>query len=439
MRIINPRVADLQGGVLVLVAALATACSSASTPTASPTPSPTTPLTASPTPSAAPSTPSPVPTELASGEPTLGPSPTPGPSPTLRPTEPPSPSPSPTASVAPSPTAPSSGLVEVAAGGGTADPGDGGNATDAHLGRPTGLAVAPDGTIWIIDSNAGTLRTVTPDGLIHTAVSGMSGPQGMCLAPDDRPYIAERGMNRVVTTNGSGGVKAVAGDAFHAAFRGDGGLAKRAYLAQPYDVVCDAAGNLYIADTSNQRVRFIDAQTNKISTIAGNGTQGFSGDGGLATDAELSSPEALAVDPAGTVLFIADYGDEHLRRVDLTTGIITTVLGSGSGSVDYDPHLTGLQVAPTRLIAVALDAQGNVYMPVFFTDKGQMVMRMDPSGNLSVVVGGGTLSDVGVPATDFRLPPIEVLKIEPATGALLIGSNDGRVFRIPGVTTPVAP
>lgn len=330
-------------------------------------------------------------------------------------------------------------MVEVVAGGGTVDPGDGGPATAAHLLRLTGLAVASDGTIWIVDSNAGTLRTVTPDGLIHTAASGMNGPQGMCLTPDGVPYVAERGSYRLVTTNGNGGVRAVAGNALHAGFRGDGGPAKKAYLSQPYDVVADAAGNLYIADTSNSRVRFIDAQSGVISTIAGNGTYGFSGDGGPATDAELSSPEALAVDPAGTVLYIADYGDSHLRRVDLATGVITTVAGSGSGAVAYDPNLTGLQVAPTRLIAVALDAQGYVYLPVFFTDRGQMVMRLSPSGIMTIAAGGGNSYEPGVPATEWAMPPIEALKIEPATGALLLGSNDGRVFRVPGVTAPVVP
>ncbi|MEP7360768.1 MAG: hypothetical protein ABI744_04230 [Chloroflexota bacterium] len=353
------------------------------------------------------------------------------PSPTL--TIPPSPSPSPS----PGPSAPAGGLVEVVAGGGPTIPAEGVNATDAHLQNPTGLAVSPDGTIWIVDSNSGTLLTVTPDGLMHRAVSGEFGSQGMCVTVDGVPYVAQRGSYRVVTTNGNGGYKAVAGNEFHAAFGGDGGLAKKAYLWQPYDVACDAAGNLYIADTSNQRVRFIDAQSGKISTIAGNGTQGFSGDGGLATDAELSSPEGVAVDMAGTVLYIADYGDEHLRRVDLTTGIITTVLGSGAGSVTYDANLTGLQVAPTRLIAVALDPQGNVYVPVFFSDKGQMVMRLDPSGNLTIAAGGGTAPAAGVPATQWRVPSIESLEIEPATGALLIGANDGKVYRIPDVTTPV--
>lgn len=429
MRLMNSCPPNLRGAVLVLVAALAAACSSAPAPTTNPTPSPTLALTASPATTAAASTQSAAPTASASSVRTLAPTLTPAPSAT----------PGPTATIAPSPTPPVSSLVEVVAGGGTADPGDGGQATDAHLGRVTGLAVAPDGTIWIVDSNAGTLRTVTPDGLIHTVATGMYGPQGMCLVPDGRPYIAERGAYRVVTTNGSGGITPIAGNEFHPGFRGDGKLAKRAYLSQPFDVVADAAGNLYIADTSNQRVRFIDAESGLISTIAGNGTAGFTGDGGLATDAELSSPEALAVDPAGTVLYIADYGSSHLRRVDLATGIITTVAGNGTGSSIYDPNLTALQVGPTRLIAVALDAQGNVYLPVFFTDKGQMVMRMDPSGHLTLVTGGGTSSQPGVAATDFALPPIEVLEIEPATGALLIGSNNGIVYRIPGVTVPVTP
>jgi sugar lactone lactonase YvrE len=300
----------------------------------------------------------------------------------------------------------------------------------------TGLAVAADGTIWIVDNNAGSLLTVTTDGLIHKVATGMYGPQGMCLAPDDRPYVAERGAYRVVTTNGSGGITPIAGNEFHAGFKGDGKPAKRAYLSQPFGVVADAAGNLYIADTSNQRVRFIDAESGLISTIAGNGTQGFSGDGGLATDAALSSPEALAVDPAGTVLYIADYGSSHLRRVDLTTGIITTVAGNGTGSVAYDPNLTGLQVGPTRLVAVALDAQGNVYLPIFFTNKGQIVMKMDQSGHLTAVAGGGSSSEAGTPATDWLIPTVEALEIEPATGALLIGSNNGIAYRIPGVTTP---
>jgi sugar lactone lactonase YvrE len=430
-------VTGLRVAILVLVAATAAACGSA--PTASLAPSPTTVVPATQTAAAPTASAAAAPSPTASIQLASPSTPTPTTGATLAATAAPTPGPVPTVTLAPPTVPPSSSLVEVAAGGGTADPGDGGLATDAHLTRPTGLAVASDGTIWIVDSNAGTLRTVTPDGLIHTVASGMYGPQGMCLTPDGTPYVAERGVYRLVTTDGRGGVKAVAGSEIHPGFRGDGGLAKKAYLSQPYDVVSDAAGNLYIADTSNQRVRFIEAATGKISTIAGNGTAGFAGDGGPATEAELSSPEALAVDAAGTMLYIADYGDSHLRRVDLTTGIITTVAGSGAGSVAYDPSLTALQVGPTRLIAVALDALGNVYLPVFFTDKGQMVMRMDPSGNLTVVTGGGTSTEPGVPATDFMIPTIEVLEIEPATGALLIGSNDGRVYRIPGVTTPVAP
>jgi sugar lactone lactonase YvrE len=411
---------------IILVAGLAVACGSSPAATATLAPSATVSQTASPTafPSAT-SVATLAPTAIASPSPGPTAAPTPTAEPTLGPT------------VAPATIAPSTNIVEVVAGGGTADPAAGGVATDAHLTRVTGLAVAADGTIWIVDSNAGTLLTVNPDGLIHTVATGMYGPQGMCLAPDGRAYVAERGAYRIVTTNDTGGVKPIAGNEYRPGFKGDGGLAKKALLSQPYDVVADAAGNLYIADTANARVRFISAETGKISTIAGNGIHDFAGDGGQAIDASLTNPQAVAVDPLGTVLYIADYGDSHLRRVDLVTGIITTVAGSGAGSVAYDPTLTALQVAPTRLIAVALDAEGNVYLPVFFTDRGQMVMRMDPTGHLTVVAGGGTLSEPGVAATAFLVPTIEVLEIEPATGALLIGSNNGIVYRIPGVATPV--
>ncbi|MEP7158214.1 MAG: hypothetical protein ABI797_02210 [Chloroflexota bacterium] len=413
----------------LLVVGLAVACGTAAPPTGSPAPS----ANASPAGSTPSANPTPSPTSVATAGPTAVVTPGPTVSTTLSPTA------APTVSVTlpPPSIAPNANLVEVVAGGGLSDPSLGGLATDAHLTRPTGLAVAPDGTIWIVDRNAGTLLTVTTDGLIHKVAAGLYGPQGMCLAPDGRPYVAERGSYRVATTNDSGGIKPVAGNLYKPGFKGDGGPAKKALLSQPYDIVSDAAGNLYIADTANARVRLIRAETGTISTIAGNGTQGFAGDGGLATDAQLSNPQALAVDPAGTVLYIADYGDSHLRRVDLVSGIITTVAGSGAGSVAYDPTLTALQVAPTRLIAVALDGEGNVYLPVFFTDKGQLVMRMDPTGHLTVVTGGGTSSEPGVPATDFLIPTIEVLEIEPATGALLIGSNNGIVYRIPGVTTPV--
>lgn len=427
---------DPRRALIVVVAFLAIACSSAPAPTASPTTgpaaTPTPTITAGVTASAALPTPTLAPSPSTSPAPTVSPGPTPSTAPSPTATI----APSPTPTIAPSPTPPTSAPVEVVAGGGTADPAGGGPATDARLGRLTGLAVGSDGTIWIVDANAGQVYTVTPDGLIHVVASGMYGPQGMGLGADEVPYIAERGGNRLLATNGSGDIKIIAGNLYHSSFRGDGGPAKRAYLSQPYDVVADAAGNLYIADATNERVRFIDALSGEISTIAGNGTAGFSGDGEPATSAELYSPEALAVDPAGTELFIADYGSSHLRRVDLTTGIITTVAGSGAGSTAYDPNLTGLQVGPTRLVAVALDAQGNVYLPVFFTNKGQMVMRMDQSGNLTVVAGGGSSSGPGVLATDWAIPPVEALEIDQATGALLIGSNDGKVYRIPGVAAP---
>jgi sugar lactone lactonase YvrE len=307
------------------------------------------------------------------------------------------------------------------------------------LRHPSGVAVGPDGTIWIVDNNSYLLRSVTTDGVIHTNATGFEGPQGVAVAPNGTVYVADRGSYRVVRPGTKGKLVGVAGDPLHPGFRGDGGQAKRAWLWQPYDVATDAAGNLYIADTSNQRIRMVDAATGKIRTIVGNGKPGFTGDGGPARDAELYNPEAIAVDPAGTVLYIADYTNARLRRVDLVTGIITTVAGVGSGSVSYDSSLTGAMTPLTRIIAVALDASGNVYLPVFYNNLGTLVMRLDPSGTMTRVVGGGTSDALGGPASEFRLPTVEALEINPFTGELLICVGDGRILAIPDVATITAP
>jgi len=136
---------------------------------------------------------------------------------------------------------------------------------------------------------------------------------------------------------------------------------------------------------------------------------------------------------AGSVLYIADYSNDRLRRIDLTTGIITTVAGTGSGGVPYDPALTGVNTPLNRIVAVALDAAGNVYLPVFYNHPGTMIMRLDPSGTMTRVAGGGTSDVAGVPPSDLRLPAVEALEIDPFTGALLICVQDGRVFSIPDV------
>lgn len=317
------------------------------------------------------------------------------------------------------------------AGGGTEDPRNGLAATSAELIRPSGVAVGPDGTIWIVDANLSILLHVSADGTLADLASGLYGPEGVAVGPDGTVYVADRQNYRVVTPNGSGGVSRVAGDIFRAGSSGDGGLARRARLWLPYDVATDGAGNIYIADSANQRIRLIDAETLKIQTIAGTGTAGFAGDGGPATDAQIYGVQAIAVDDAATLLLLADTTNARLRRIDLTTGVITTIAGSAGNAITYDAALTGLQTPLTRISALAMDAAGNAYFPVFYGDLGLTIMRLDATGAMTRVAGGGRLSQVGVSALDFALPDVLGLAIDRATGDLFICGSDGRIYRVP--------
>jgi DNA-binding beta-propeller fold protein YncE len=305
-------------------------------------------------------------------------------------------------------------------------------ANAAALIRPTGVAVAPDGTLWIVDSS-NLLFHVDAAGTITNLTKDLYGPEGLAVGPDGHVYIADRGAYRVGSPNDTGGVASFAGIEFRAGFSGDGGLAKKAKLWLPYDVAVDGAGNLYIADTGNNRIRVVNGATLKIDTIVGTGVAGFSGDGGQALDAQIGETRGLAVDAAGTTLLIADYGNSRLRRVDLTTGVITTIAGTGTGVVAYSPALTGMQTPLTHLLAVAVDSAGNAYIPAFYSDLGLLIVKIDPAGTVTRVAGGGHSAVPGASLLDWQLPPdVLGLAINSSTGDLYLCGADGRVYRLPG-------
>src|SRR5208282_1277369 len=139
-----------------------------------------------------------------------------------------------------------------------------------------------------------------------------------------------------------------------------GGLATAAQLDYPYSVAVDAAGDLFVVDTGNDRIREVNASTHVITTVAGNGTFGYSGDGGLATNAELDEPYGIAVDAAGD-LFIADTFNSVIREVNASTHIITTVAGNGTPGYSGDGGLaTNAELdLPT---SVAVDGGGNLFI-----------------------------------------------------------------------------
>jgi len=272
----------------------------------------------------------------------------------------------------------STGIITTIAGTGTAgNTGDGGLATSAKLNFPMGLALDASGNIYIADFYNMNIRKVTiSTGIISTVAgngtAGFSGDGGLATAAElyypfgiavdgsGNIYIGDLKNSRVRKVTASTGlISTIAGNGT-AGYSGDGGLAAAAELNYLQIIILDAANNIYIADQENNRVRKIDATTGIITTIAGNGTGGFAGDGGLATAAELSYPTGLAFDKSGN-LYIGDQNNKRVRKVTKSTGIITTVAGNGTSGFSGDGG-SPTSAKLSFLDGVAVDASGAVYI-----------------------------------------------------------------------------
>ncbi len=181
----------------------------------------------------------------------------------------------------------------------------------------------------------------------------------------------------------SGDIGVVAGQTGSSGYSGNGGAATSATLYFPHGVAVDGNGNLYIADTTNQVIRKVMASTGDISTVAGSGTSGYSGDGGAATSAELSNPYGVAVDAGGNV-YIADTGNYVIREVSASTGYISTIAGNGTSgySGNGGPAASAQLSSPVR---IAVDASGDVYV----VDSANDVVREVSGGYIYLAAGGG--------------------------------------------------
>jgi len=225
-------------------------------------------------------------------------------------------------------------VVVAGTGGGTSFGGDGGPATAAQLGFPLGVAVDAAGNLAIADQSNDRIRLVNATtGVITTVAgkesSGFSGdggpataaelylPAGVTFGAAGDLFIADQQNNRIRRVDATAGIITTVAGNGSAGFSGDGGPATAAQLQYPYSVTLDATGNIFISD-GNDRIRRVDATTGIITTVAGNGSAGFSGDGGLATAAQLNAPSGVAFDAAQN-LFIADRFNSRIRRVDAAT------------------------------------------------------------------------------------------------------------------------
>jgi hypothetical protein len=243
-------------------------------------------------------------------------------------------------------------------------PGDSGPAGKAELSDPQALAVDRTGTLYIAENKNIIRRVDLRSGIITTLQTkrGLEEITSLAVDREGNLLATELESGRVIKIDATdGSITTIAGGG-RPGFSGDGGPAKDAGLSRPESVTTDTTDNVYFADFDNQRIRRVDAKTGIISTIAGNGRQDSSGDGGLAVDAGLDYPKSVAVDREGNV-YISEGGPKsgRVRRVGARSGIITTVAGSGKADVTGDggPALTAELDFPSGLLA---DAMGNLYV-----------------------------------------------------------------------------
>ncbi len=269
---------------------------------------------------------------------------------------------------------------------GTGDPGYGGDAkaaTDALIYNPAGITFDSAGNLYIADASNHVVRKVVSPNISTVAGDNIAGyydggtdlkateadlntPLGVVVDSSGNIYIADT-LNHLIRKVTSAGVISIYAGNQTAGFTGDGGQAASAELNYPHGLALDAAGNLYVADTYNHRIRKIGAD-GVITTVAG-GTFGFAGDGGLATDASLAYPKTIAVDAAGN-LYIADCINSRIRVVTASDGKIWTIAGNGTFGWTGDGGLaTDAQLRFPN--GVAVDKSGNIYV----ADSGNGVVR----------------------------------------------------------------
>jgi uncharacterized protein (TIGR03437 family) len=346
----------------------------------------------------------------------------------------------------------SDGIISSVAGNGTfGSSGDGGPALNAAINQPFGVAVDSAGRLFIAETVGNRIREVTVDGTIVTiAGTGSAGfdgdgaaavgaslnsPLAVTVDPDHNVLVADELNRRVRQIAPTGIITTMAGNGqFH--FSGDGGPATSASLSSATGIALDGAGNLFFGDTSSNRVRQITPD-GRIATVAGDGGCCFSGDGGPAGNAHINGPEGVALDKSGNLL-IADSGNNRIRKVN-SNGIITTVAGSGSNKVggfsgDGGPATSAALRAPS---GVAVDATGNLII----ADQGNnRIRRVTSDGVIRTIAGDGRqlyAGDGGQASTASLYGPFAVA-ID-SQGNLYIAENNNRIRKVApdGVITTV--
>ncbi len=347
------------------------------------------------------------------------------------------------------------GIITTVAGASTTDMfgyggynGDGIPATQALLNSPYVVAVDSQGNLFIADYLNFRIRRVDATTQVITTVAGTgtAGYNGDGIAATNAEidyalgvivdksgnlYIADSGNNRIRRVDAKTQViTTVAGDGM-GGFSGDGGPATKAELSFPNSVAEDAAKNLYIVDTGNNRVRLVSAKTKKIKTIVGTGVAGFGGDGGPATKAKISDSSGGYIDASGNLL-IADSGNQRVRIVN-KKGVINTLAGGGNAG-DKGQATNALLSYPT---SVAFDKSGNMYIGEAGTP---VVRKVSTGGTITTVAGSGSegFSGDGGPATKANFFGIQGVAVDKLGNLFIADDFNLRVRRVDHATHKVS-
>ncbi len=276
--------------------------------------------------------------------------------------------------------------------------GDGAAAASAQLYFPASVAIDGNGNVYIADEDNNCIRKVTKSGIISTIAGNgkdryggdggaataaeLNHPEGVAVDGNGNIYITDTHNDLIRRVDGHGIITTFAGNHTRG-YKGDGSAATNAMLNRPVGIAIDAQGNLYVADQDNNVVRKVSA-AGIITTIAGNNKVGYSGDGGLATLAELNHPAGVAIDSAGAI-YIADSYNYRVRRVS-TSGLITTFAGGGTAKGSSTAQCEATAANFGLPWGVAVDGSGSLLIADEFNN---YICRVDSFGILSIIAGNG--------------------------------------------------
>ncbi len=332
----------------------------------------------------------------------------------------------------------SGGITTLAGTGMLSYSGDGGPATAAQMNQPAGIAVDGSGNIYVVDSSNSRVRIISAGGVITTfagtGAAGYSGdngqatgaqlnnPWGVAVDGGGNVYISDTFNSVIRKVLPSGVITTVAGGG---SAQGDGGPATGAALSLPQGIALDPVGNLFIADVGSARILKVSASDGTISTVAGNGTPGYTGDGGPATSAQLNTPTGIVVDAIDNI-FIADSHNNVVRRV--SAGTITTFAGTGVAGYSGDGG-PGNKAQLTTPNGLALDISDNLYV----ADSGNSRIReLTVDGTISTISGGGTagFSGDGGPAVTAQLNTPTGVAVDGTGNVYVVDSGNGVVRKL---------